>query len=361
MSDNVAKTTEEWVFVARTIGELTDSQGQAMRCMAMAGMAAESVSDWVILARAWAQDFDDAALAWQCMAKAEADAEDSGEVADWTIVGDMWAEMGYHNKAIEIAREQFEPMEWPHLGELRRAFGEFPAGTTELDWIEPGMTGRAARDLVERANEQTGAGYTDIAYTLLSAECFADNTRDWTLIAKTWMEKLQNSGEAKRCMGEAEDAIDMAHDRILIAKAWKEHFNDLQAAIRYMVHELGVLTGPTLTDSDSWHSDCESDRKKGYCAEHYSFTLAEPGEITIELTSDEEDAVLGLNLISGDAFAGEVIEEVGSEVVNDDDDFDEPYTLSRIRRSLTGGAYTVEATSDRELEFRIDISLSNSA
>ena len=277
MRDNVAKTTEEWVFVARSIGDLTESQGQAMRCMVMAGMAAESVSDWIILARAWARDFDDTELAWQCMAKAEAGAENSGEVDDWTIVGDIWAEMGNHNKAVEIAREKFEPMEWPHLGELRRAFGEFPAGTSELDWIEPGMTGRAARNMVDRANEQTGSGYTDIAFTLVSAERFADNTRDWTLIAKAWLEKLQNSEEAKRCMGEAEGAIDIPHDRILIAKAWKEHFNDLQAAIRCMVHELGVLTKTGLTDSDSWDPDCESDRKKGYCAEHYSFTLCRIG------------------------------------------------------------------------------------
>ena len=294
-------------------------------------------------------------------AKAEAGAEDSGEVDDWTLVGDMWAEMGYHKKAVEIAREQFEPMEWPHLAELERSFGEFPAGTTALDWIEPGMTGRAARDLVERVSEQTGSGYTDVAYTLLSAERFPDNTRDWTLIAQAWLERLQNSEEAERCMGEAEDAIDIPHDRILIAKAWKEHFNDLQAAIRYMVHELGVLTVPGLTDSNSWDSDCESDRKKGHCAEHYSFALSEPGEITITLTSEEEDAVLGLFLISGDTFAGEVLEEAGSEVVNDNDDFDEPYALSRIRRRLTSRAYTVEATSDLAIDFRIDISLSNSA
>ena len=72
-------------------------------------------------------------------------------------------------------------------------------------------------------------------------------------------------------------------------------------------------------------------------------------------------SVLGLFLISGDTFAGEVLEEAGSEVVNDNDDFDEPYALSRIRRRLTSGAYTVEATSDLAIDFRIDISLSNSA
>ena len=173
--------------------------------------------------------------------------------------------------------------------------------------------------------------------------------------------KVKIKAAAKRCMGEAEEAIDIRRDRIVIAKAWKAHFNDLQAAIRFIVHELGVLTGPALTDSNSWDSDCESDRKKGHCAEHYSFTLSEPGEITITLTSDEEDAVLGLFLISGDTFAGEVLEEAESEVVNDSDDFDEPYTLSRIRRSLAGGVYTVEATSDLAIDFRIDISLSNSA
>ena len=359
MRDSVAKTTEEWVFVARSIGELADSQVQAIRCMVMAGFAAESVSDWVFLARAWSQDFDDTELAGQCMAKAEAVAEDSEEADDWTLVGDMWAEMGYHNKAIEIARERFEPMEWPHLDELRRSFGDFPAGTTVLDWVEPGMSGRAARDLVETANEQTR--YTDIASILLSAERLADGTRDWTLIAEAWVENLQNWEEAKRCMEEAEEAIDVPRDRIVIARAWKEHFNDLEAAIRSIVHELGVLAGPALTDSNSWDFGCESDRKKGYCAEHYSFTLSEPEEITITLTSDVEDADLGLLLISGDTYAGEVLEDAGSEVFNHDDDFGEPYTLSQIRRSLASGVYTVEATADRALDFRIDISLSRSA
>ena len=361
MRDGMAKTTEEWVFVAKSIGELAGSQGQAMRCMAMAGIVAQSTSDWVILAKAWDQDFDDAELARQCMGKAEAVAEDSGEVDDWTIVGDMWAEMGHHDKAVEIAREQFEPMRWPHLAELESAFGEFPAGTTVLDWVEPGMTGRAARDLLENISGQTDSSYTETAYVLVSAERFADNTRDWTLIAKAWMEKLQNSEEAKRCMEEAEDAIDIPHDRMVLAKAWKDHLDDLQAAIRCMVHELGVLTGSGLTDSDSWDRDCESDRRKGYCAAHYSFTLSVPGEVKIALTAEEEGADLGLYLIRGDTFTGEVMVEAQSEVLNDDDGFDEPYTLSRIRRSLTSGAYTVEATSDMATFFRIDVSLCDSA
>lgn len=135
----------------------------------------------------------------------------------------------------------------------------------------------------------------------------------------------------------------------------------MQAAIRFIVHDLGVLTGPALTDTNSWDLDCQSDRMKGYCAEHYGFTLSEPGEVTITLTADEEDAVLGLFLIGGDTLTGIVLEQVGSVVVNDNDDFDEPYTLSRITRSLTRGPYTVEATSDRAIDFRIDISLSNSA
>jgi len=357
----MAKTTEEWVFVAKSIGELAGSQGQAMRCMIMAGIVAESTSDWVILAKAWAQDFDDAELARQCVGKAEAAAEDSDEEDDWTIVGDMWAELGHHDKAVAIAREQFEPMRWPHLAELESAFGEFPAGTTVLDWIEPGMTGRAARDLLENLSEQTESSYTDTACALVSAERFTDNTRDWTLIAKAWMEKLQNSEEANRCMEEAEDAIDIPHDRMVLAMAWKDHLNDLQAAIRCVVHELGVLTGSGLTDSDSWDRDCESDRRKGYCAAHYSFTLPEPGEVKIALTVEAEGADLGLYLIRGDTFTGEVMVEAQSEVLNGDDDFDEPYTLSSIRRSLTGGAYTVEATSDMATDFRIDISLSDSA
>ena len=107
MNDKAAKTTEEWVFVARSVGALTDGEGQAMRCMAMAGMKAESVSDWVLLARAWNQEFDDSDLAKQCMARAEAEAdagdEDDAEdeVNDWTLIGDVWAEIGYHKKAVE--------------------------------------------------------------------------------------------------------------------------------------------------------------------------------------------------------------------------------------------------------------------
>ena len=160
-------------------------------------------------------------------------------------------------------------------------------------------------------------------------------------------------------MVEAEDAIDIPHDRILIARAWKEHFDDLSAAIGSLVNGLGVLAGPPLSDSNSWYYGCDSDRKQGYCAEHYSFTLPEPGEITIALTAEEEDVVLGLFLISGDTFTGEVLEEAGSEIANDE--FGQRYTFSRIRRSLNSGAYTVEATSDSAIDYRIDISLSNSA
>ena len=361
MRDSTAQTTEEWVFIAKSIGELADSQVPAMRCMVMAGLVAESVSDWMVLAKAWAQGDDDE-LSRQCMAKAEAVAEVSDEVDDWTTVGDSWAEMGYHDKAVEIARERLEPREWPYLAQLEQSREELPAGTTALDWIEPGMTERAAHDVLGNISEQTESSYTDTAHALVSAENLTESTQDWILIAKAWIEKLQNSEEAKRCMKEAESAIDTPHDRVLLAKAWKDHFDDLQAAIRCLVRELGVLPGSGLTELDSWFDHGDSDRDEGYRAAHYSFTLSEPGEVTIDLFAQRDDgASTGLYLISGDTFTGNVIVEADGAVETEDYEDFEYRTLCRIRRSLNSGAYSIEARSDMPVDFTIDISLSSSA
>ena len=359
MSGDVAKTAQEWVFVATSAEKMAESQSVALRCMVMAVLAAERVSDWLMLARTRAQAFHDPELARQCMANAEAHAEDFEDEDDWTVIGDVWAELGYPSKAVQIAREQFEPMPWPHLDDLTKSVGEFPPGTTVLDWVEQGMTERAIRDLLKIASEQGGSSYTDVAWKVVSAEHFADCSLDWTRIAKAWMENLNNVEEAKRCMQEAEDAVDVRHDWILIARAWKEDFGDIERAIRCIVADLGVLTSSPLTDQNTWEADCESDRRSGSYSEHYSFTLAEAGEVTIELSSEEDNSILCQYLIEGNAFTGEVLEEAWGEFADDDDG--ETYSVSRICRSLSNGTYTVEATCDWPAEFNFKIFLGSTS
>ena len=74
MESGTAETTSEWVFVARSVGQLPNGQAQALGCMARAQVVAESVTDWLNVALAWHQDFDDLDLARQCLALAEAKA-----------------------------------------------------------------------------------------------------------------------------------------------------------------------------------------------------------------------------------------------------------------------------------------------
>ena len=87
MQENTAKTATEWVFVARSVGQLPDSQSQTLRCMARAGLAAQDVADWLAVAQAWAQDFDDTEMARQCIEKAESTAE---ELEEWILIAKAW-------------------------------------------------------------------------------------------------------------------------------------------------------------------------------------------------------------------------------------------------------------------------------
>lgn len=261
MQEDTAKTAAEWVFVARSIAQLPGGHDHALRCMARAGMAAQDVADWLALAEAWAQDFDDMEMSRQCVAKAESAVEDS---EDWILIGDAWIEMGYCKRAIEIFRDHFEPRPWEYLNELRNVYakdGEFPAGTTVLDWIEPGMTGRASRDSVAEAEEHIENNPGEAIRCLLDAENFADGSTDWIRIARAWKKDFQDSDSATHCMEKAEEAVDTSYDWVRIAKVWKEDYQDTDAAIACMEAAEEFSIGFYEKSSDAWEWILETWKK----------------------------------------------------------------------------------------------------
>ena len=412
MQENTAKTAGEWVFVARTLAQLPEGQNQALRCLARAELLAESVSDWLAVAAAWNQDFNDPEMARQCMSKAEAPAKDEDSDESWMQIADMYLEMGDYPQAIEIYRESVELRSWRHLAELRNIYGKNSDGTTPLDWVEPGMTGRASRDLVWEAEEYLSDNYAMAIRLLLEAESLAEGSRDWVRIAGKWREGFPNSDSAKQCMERAEEVVDVAYDWVLIATAWKDGFQDSDNAIRCLEEaedhankssdswtkileiwkddfqdidnylrcvekcandledpwdcletalyddfaynqfiqrqgvfiDLGPLTEYAQTCIGIWGSDCASERRPGSYARYYGFTLLEAEKVSIYLESKYTETYL--YLVSGDSPNGEVLDE--GEVQHYDDSF-----LSGVGRTLSPGAYTVEATTFQEKETEI--------
>ena len=99
------------------------------------------------------------------------------------------------------------------------------------------------------------------------------------------------------------------------------------------IESLGALTVPA-TKMDVWGDDCDSEARPGSYARYYSFTLAEAGQVEINLTSSADPY---LALRQGEGRDGVVVVEndnVGSRNFN-----------SSINRVLAAGAYTVEATT----------------
>ena len=99
------------------------------------------------------------------------------------------------------------------------------------------------------------------------------------------------------------------------------------------VEALGALTAP-VTKTGAWADDCDSEARPGSYARYYSFTLAEAGQVEINLTSSV-DPYLVLRQGSGRDGVVEVENDnVGSRNFN-----------SSINRMLAAGTYTVEATT----------------
>ena len=97
-----------------------------------------------------------------------------------------------------------------------------------------------------------------------------------------------------------------------------------------------TLTGDGAV-SGSWGSGCASENRSGSYARYYTFTLTEAAEVSITLESGVDTYLF---LLDG---AGRVLNV-------DDDDDDNQFTLasdtdSGLKRTLSAGAYTIEATT----------------
>ena len=96
---------------------------------------------------------------------------------------------------------------------------------------------------------------------------------------------------------------------------------------------LGLLTAP-VTKTGAWADDCDSEARTGSYARYYSFTLAQAGQVEMNLTSSVDSYLV---LRQGDGRDGAVEvdnDNVGSRNFN-----------SSINRMLAAGPYTVEATT----------------
>ena len=88
----------------------------------------------------------------------------------------------------------------------------------------------------------------------------------------------------------------------------------------------------TAVASGAWSSDCASVRQPGSYARFYTFTLADPSEVIIDLESGETDTYL--YLLQGAGSTGEILEVYGSGSRS-----------SKIAHTLSAGTYTVEAAT----------------
>ena len=88
----------------------------------------------------------------------------------------------------------------------------------------------------------------------------------------------------------------------------------------------------TAVVSGAWSSNCASGSRPGSHARFYTFNLAEPSEVIIDLESGDTDTYL--YLLQGAGRTGEALGAQGSSGRS-----------SRIERSLGAGTYTVEVTT----------------
>ncbi len=88
----------------------------------------------------------------------------------------------------------------------------------------------------------------------------------------------------------------------------------------------------TSVISGAWSGDCASGSRPGSYARFYTFTLADPLEVIIDLESGETDTYL--YLLQGGGSTGEILEGQGSGSRS-----------SRIAHMLGAGTYTVEVTT----------------
>ncbi len=220
MQENTAKTATEWVFVARSVGQLPDGQDQALRCMARAGVLAQSVEDWIAVAKAWAQDFDDAGMARQCVAKAKSIAKNS---ADWNQIADIEEKIVYYSQDINYRSEFSETN--PPTGNyvVPNAAVLANADKRSMEWVSD-----AAEQLYTYRNTQQAIQY------MRQAEATAVNSMDWTYVAINWLQDYSATDNAYQCMTRAESTAEFSFDWSFIASIWKDYFYNQPNAVRCM-------------------------------------------------------------------------------------------------------------------------------
>ena len=224
-----AQTAREWIMAAKSLAQFPRGQNHALRCLARAGIAAESPSDWVAIAESWKEDFKDPATALESLERAESIADETDE--GWNELAEAWAAMGEFSRVVEICEERLEETTWSRIKEIE-AQGPLPAGTTALDWIEQGETAKASDGSVYGADDAMENGYIVGAIkNLVDSERFADSTRAYIRIAERWQKWFPTLEKAQECMERAEEAVDVPIDRVLLAICWKDHFQDTGRAV----------------------------------------------------------------------------------------------------------------------------------
>ena len=101
----------------------------------------------------------------------------------------------------------------------------------------------------------------------------------------------------------------------------------------FEVEALGALTAP-VTKTGAWADDCDSEARPGSYARYYSFTLAEAGQVEMNLTSSADPYLVLRQGEGRDGTIEDSNDNVGSRNFN-----------SSINRKLAAGTYTVEATT----------------
>ena len=418
MPENAARTVSDWVFVARSVVQLPDSQLQALRCMARAQLLGEEVSDWIELAAAWQNDFDDGPIAHQCLSKAESLAEQSEESELWIRLGKAWnrdfQDSDNARRCLTVAEGAATDSDtckwiadmWVELGDYQRAVNWYRESTDNSEETSCLWTNKAEAEVLDNHDYNAALKY------MARAEGVAEHSYHWTRIAKHWNDAFQASESVRRCISEAEEVADDHDDWTQIAKTWKELLEDSRNSIRCMME-----AEEAADDPEHWTEILEVWKDYFKDSENYNRCLSEAHddpdiEEFISLTSmaidhmrsRQESASEDLGVIteanietigrwdresvsshrSGScarnysftlARAAEVTIDLTSDidsylylmngdhvVLEENDDAEDDSALnstdSRIRLTLEAGAYFVEATTYNDAEegdFRLTI------
>ena len=206
MPDSGARTSSGWVFVARSLAQLSGSEEQALICMKHAQLMAERVSDWLELATAWKIVFSNPDEARRCMSVAESCDEAQHSWESWVELAIAWE---------QVLGDEEKAQKW---SAKIRAFDEESHDITH--WIACAKTWK--NKLKDR---ETGLK------CLGRAETRAGNCSDWMQLAKVWKVSFRRRRDGLRCIEEAETHAERYWDWIELCRLWKETFQEARRSI----------------------------------------------------------------------------------------------------------------------------------